>query len=294
MLLKWPKISGVTWHCARSCCWWPSAQARLWRSPDASSAFEFFQVRKNLLPRLDLSVNQIKKHRLSWLKLVPAERQQHPEMAQALNQLHCEVVSAASLPVVLELLNKDSFDLVIADVGFSDSAGADWLKELQSRPVQPLVVVAATFNNLSAAFSRVRQGAFDYVLRPASVEQLETVLQKAANAMRSLKINQHFSGREGARSDIELAGISLAVKRLHKSIRKVARSHATVLIHGASGTGKEAVAQALYRNSPRAAKPSSAQPFARADAAIRSNPHPLAAADLLHGRRDALAYEAVG
>jgi DNA-binding NtrC family response regulator len=98
----------------------------------------------------------------------------------------------------------------------------------------------------------MRGGAFDYLIKPFSVDQLEVTLRKAESFTQLLKVNQYLSHEEDEDEGCELLGKSAAIEQLRQLIRKVARTQATVLIQGESGTGKELVARALYRQSPRA------------------------------------------
>jgi DNA-binding NtrC family response regulator len=100
----------------------------------------------------------------------------------------------------------------------------------------------------------MKNGAFDYLIKPYSAEQIEVVLKKAEEFTQLLRVNR-FLSQENEDSGYELLGQSAAMDNLRQLIRKVARTLATVLIQGESGTGKELVARALYRESPRANAP---------------------------------------
>jgi len=97
----------------------------------------------------------------------------------------------------------------------------------------------------------MKNGSFDYLIKPFSTEQIAVTLRKAQEFTQLLKVN-HFLSQESDDDERELIGRSPAMETLRQLIRKVARTQATVLIHGESGTGKELVARALYRESPRA------------------------------------------
>src|SRR5438874_5364104 len=98
-------------------------------------------------------------------------------------------------------------------------------------------------------------GAFTFLTKPFSPEQLAVTLKKAEEHTQLVKVNQFLSHAEDEESGYELLGHSKAMNQLRLLIRKVARTQATVLIQGESGTGKELVARALYRQSPRASAP---------------------------------------
>jgi DNA-binding NtrC family response regulator len=100
----------------------------------------------------------------------------------------------------------------------------------------------------------MKNGAFDYLIKPFSTDQIEFTLRKAQEYNQLLKVNTLLS-QESDDGDHDLLGRSAVMENLRSLIRKVARTQATVLIQGESGTGKELVARAFYRESPRASAP---------------------------------------
>jgi DNA-binding NtrC family response regulator len=176
-------------------------------------------------------------------------------LEQQLRYKRYDVASANTLAGAQELLNKDNFDLMIVDVRLPDGEGTELLKQLQSRPVKPLVVMISGFGTVDLAVECMRSGAFTFLTKPFSPEQLAVTLKKAEEHTQLVKVNQFLSHAEDEESGYELLGNSKAIEQLRQLIRKVARTQATVLIQGESGTGKELVARALYRQSPRANAP---------------------------------------
>jgi DNA-binding NtrC family response regulator len=176
-------------------------------------------------------------------------------LEQQLRQRRYDVASTGTIAGAHELLSKDTFDLIFVDVRLPDGEGTALLRELNSRPQKPLVVMVTGFGSVESAVECMRNGAFDYMLKPFSADQLEVTLKKAENFSQLLKVNEYFSRAEEDDSGYELLGQSAVMENLRQLIRKVARTQATVLISGESGTGKELVARALYRQSPRANAP---------------------------------------
>jgi DNA-binding NtrC family response regulator len=162
-----------------------------------------------------------------------------------------DVAVTTTIAGARELMAKDTFDLLFLDVRLPDGEGTDLLRELQSQPEKPLVVMVTGFGSVESAVECMRNGAFDYMLKPFSADQLQVTLKKAENFNQLLKVNAFLSHAEEDDAGYELQGISPAMEGLRQLIRKVARTQATVLIAGESGTGKELVARALYRQSPR-------------------------------------------
>ncbi len=162
-----------------------------------------------------------------------------------------DVAAVSTIAAAQEYLAKDSFDLIFIDVRLPDGDGTDLLKALQTRPQKPLVVVSTGFGSVESAVECMKSGAFDYLIKPFTDEQIDITLRKAEEFTQLLKVNEYFT-HESEDSGQALLGQSPAMESLRQLIRKVARTQATVLIQGESGTGKELVARALYRESPRA------------------------------------------
>jgi len=165
-----------------------------------------------------------------------------------------DVAVAATIAEAHELLNRDGFDLIILDVRLTEGAGMDLLKIIQQRPQRPLCVVTTGFSSVESAVECMKHGAFDYLIKPFSAEQIGVTLKKAEDFTQLLRVNRYLN-QENEDIGHELLGNSPAMESLRQLIRKVARTQATVLIQGESGTGKELVARAIYRESPRAHAP---------------------------------------
>lgn len=176
-------------------------------------------------------------------------------LEQCLRRRRYDVASVSTIAAATELLGKDNFDLIFLDMRLPDGDGTDLLKTIQQRPQKPLVVVTTGFGSIESAVECMKNGAFDYVIKPFSNEQIEFTLRKAEEFTQLLRVNRFLSQQESETGASELLGNSPAMENVRQLIRKVARTHATVLIHGESGTGKELVARALYLESPRASAP---------------------------------------
>ena len=176
-------------------------------------------------------------------------------LEQQLRYKRYDVASASTIAEAQELLTKDNFDLMVVDVRLPDGKGTDLLKQLQTRPVKPLVVMISGMGTVELAVECMSNGAFTFLTKPFSTEQLTVTLKKAEEHTQLVKVNQFLSHADDDDAGYELLGKSKAIDQLRQLIRKVARTQATVLIQGESGTGKELVARALYRQSPRANAP---------------------------------------
>jgi DNA-binding NtrC family response regulator len=171
-----------------------------------------------------------------------------------LRRKHYDVAAVSTIAAAQEYLNRDNFDLIFLDVRLPDGDGTDLLKHIQSRPQKPLAAMMTGFGSVESAVECMKNGSFDYLIKPFSMEQIEVVIRKAQAFTQLVKVN-HFLSQDTEDGEIDLLGNSPAMQHLRALIRKVARTQATVLVQGESGTGKELVARALYRESSRASAP---------------------------------------
>jgi len=175
-------------------------------------------------------------------------------LENCLRRRRYDVASVSTIAAAQEYLSKDNFDILFLDVRLPDGDGTELLKVIQTRPQKPLAVVTTGFGSVESAVECMKNGAFDYLIKPFSDEQIEVTLRKAEEFTQILKVNRYLS-QENEEAGQELLGQSPVMNELRQLVRKVARTQATVLIQGESGTGKELVARALYRESPRANAP---------------------------------------
>ena len=169
------------------------------------------------------------------------------------------VATVSSLADAQALLSKDNFDLVFLDVHLPDGNGTELLKHFNQLPdsvEKPLTVVITGYGSIESAVACMKLGAFDYIIKPFSLQEIDVILQKAESFSHLMKVNQYFSknGSDGEYSP-ELLGESPAIQRIRSLIEKVATTEATVLITGENGTGKELVAHEIHRKSHLASKP---------------------------------------
>ena len=149
---------------------------------------------------------------------------------------------------------RDSFDLVFLDLRLPDGEGTDLLEELMAKADGPMVVMMTGYGSVESAVSCMQMGAFDYVVKPFSFEQIEVVVDKVASFDKMRRVTKYYVEESDPRSS-DIVGESQPVKELKTLVGKVAKTEATVLITGENGTGKELVARELYRSSLLAKQP---------------------------------------
>ncbi len=175
-------------------------------------------------------------------------------LEQQLRQRRYDVVAVPTLAAAQEQLARDNFDLLFVDVRLPDGEGTDLLRAVKLRPQRSLVVFITGFGSVESAVDCMRNGAFDYLIKPFSSDQIEITLQKAEDFTQLLKVNRLLN-QDDEGTGTELLGPSAVMENLRALLRRVGRTDATVLIQGESGTGKELVARALYKESPRSSAP---------------------------------------
>ncbi len=168
-----------------------------------------------------------------------------------------QVSIAGSLGEAREAVQKERFDAVTLDLGLppvpdGPTEGLRLLEEFLVHDPTMKVVVLTGNTDHENAIRAVQLGAFDYYLKPVDVGELGGILQRACHLSR---LDREAFGAEAsgapATSIPEIIGDSPAIRRIFETIRRVARTDATVLIRGESGTGKELVARAIHAKSPR-------------------------------------------
>jgi DNA-binding NtrC family response regulator len=163
------------------------------------------------------------------------------------------VATAATLHEGELLLKRGSFDMLFLDIRLPDGEGLDLLERLSNSPERPLIVMMSGFGTIETAVACMRNGAFDYLIKPFSLSQIEMVVKKAENYRQVVQLNQYLVAQVSDTGD--LIGESSAMVSLRHMLRKVAPTEATVLIQGENGTGKELVAHAIYHASARSQAP---------------------------------------
>lgn len=163
------------------------------------------------------------------------------------------VSSAATLHDAERLLKRDTFDLLFLDVRLPDGDGIDLLERIAQLPHRPMTIMMSGFGTIETAVTCMRQGAFDYLIKPFSLSQIEVLVKKAESYQQVLKVNKYLEAQISDARD--LIAESPAMLVLRAMLRKVAPTEATVLIQGENGTGKELVAHEIYHASARSQAP---------------------------------------
>src|SRR5215831_2411201 len=166
------------------------------------------------------------------------------------------VLTAASGTEGLASIEQHEVDLLLCDVKMPKMDGLTVLRQVKAQDAGLAVVMMSGHGDISTAVSAMKEGAFDYLVKPFGEDEVLRVVQKAL-AMRALVVENLLLKRQVrdqlARSHV--IGSSPTWNRVYQMVQQVAPSQATVLLTGESGTGKELIAGLLHRLSPRAERP---------------------------------------
>lgn len=142
-------------------------------------------------------------------------------------------------------------DVLITDIRMPGTDGLHALKWLQTRFPRLPVIVMTAHSDLDAAVASYREGAFEYLPKPFDLEQVKSMVRSAASRAASTSESSPAKALQMA----DIIGEAPAMQEVFRAVGRLSHSSVTVLINGASGTGKERVALALHRNSVRADQP---------------------------------------
>ncbi len=188
--------------------------------------------------------------------VVDDERNLRRILAANLLQEHHIVSEAGGVTEAKAALAATQFDAVITDQKMPDGEGLDVLAFARESDPALSVVVLTAFATVQLAVDSMRRGAFDFIVKPFEPETVRAAMRRACehtNLLRENGLLKFTVDRLGGSS--EIYGESPAILALREMISRVAPTNATVLITGETGTGKELVARAIHKSSPRAQKP---------------------------------------
>jgi len=175
---------------------------------------------------------------------------------QGLSLLGYDVDQARSGQEAIEKVREGTVNAVILDLHMPGMDGLACLKAIKEERADTEVLIVTGYGTIPSAVEAMRLGAYDYIAKPFSFDELDQRLKRCMQARELRRENVHLRGLLREKYHYEnLVGRSEAMLRIFRMIRQVAQTRATVLLQGKSGTGKELVARAIHFNSPVAAGP---------------------------------------
>ncbi|KAF0814579.1 Transcriptional regulatory protein ZraR [Andreprevotia sp. IGB-42] len=180
--------------------------------------------------------------------VVDDERDLAELLELTLLKMGLEVDKAHSVSEGRALLDAHRYDLCLTDMRMTDGEGLELIRHIQARKMDVPAAVITAYGSTENAVAALKAGAFDYLAKPVSLDQLRTLVKSA------LRIDDAPAVQEGAQGARMLLGESAPIHQVLDLIDKLARSQAPVYITGESGSGKERAARAIHAKSSRVEK----------------------------------------
>jgi two-component system, NtrC family, response regulator AtoC len=167
------------------------------------------------------------------------------------------VVEAETGRKALEALDSGTFDLVMLDYKLPDMTGIEVLRALRKADDDAVVIMMTAYSTIETAVEAIKLGAFDYVAKPFSMDQLFFTVDKALETTKLRRevreLRRHLEDQYGINSII---GKHPSMLKLYEMVNQIGRTGvSTVFIRGETGTGKDLVARVIHHNSDRTANP---------------------------------------
>ncbi len=176
-------------------------------------------------------------------------------IATALERNGYDCRTCANGVEALEVFRQTGADLVVTDRKMPEMSGDDLLRELRLIDEELPVILVTAHADVHSAVEAMRNGAFDYVAKPFDNDELRGRVSRALELRRLRRENQNFRDELGARWSDSVVAESASMRAALDLADRVASSHATILIEGETGTGKEVIARRLHFSSPRVGGP---------------------------------------
>lgn len=170
------------------------------------------------------------------------------EKALARNELNFKTFS--STKDALQLIKNEEPQVIVSDIRMPQGSGLEFLQVIKEKYAHIPVIIMTAYSDLESAVAAFQCGAFEYLAKPFDVDQAIDIIHRAIDE--SLKQTREEVSFENS---TEMIGHAPSMQEVFRAIGRLSRSHATVLLNGESGSGKELVASALHKHSPRANKP---------------------------------------
>jgi len=193
----------------------------------------------------------------SVVLIVDDNREHADEMAGALKNLDFETVTVYSSKDALNIIHNQQANVIVTDMKLEDDVnGLDILEEAKKNDANVEVILVTAYATIDTCKEAIKQGAYDYLVKPIDIEQLRTlVLQARKKAVASSSLQQKEAISEDEFMFEGVKGKTQAMQEIFKELQRVSPKNIPVLIEGESGTGKELLARAAHKNSKRRNKP---------------------------------------
>jgi DNA-binding NtrC family response regulator len=198
------------------------------------------------------------KQKTGVILVVDDERDHADGIAEALERLCAKAIPVYTGKDALEILRSRQIDIVVTDLKLGDDIdGLNILEEAKQQNSDTEVILITAYGTIETCKEAIRQGAFDYLVKPIDIGQLRTLVTQAGKkvaAAHARRMQQPAAGEDGFKYE-GVRGVNPVVEGIFEVLRRVSPTNISVLIEGQSGTGKELLARAIHNNSKRWDKP---------------------------------------
>ncbi len=177
-------------------------------------------------------------------------------IVEGLQEEGYRVDMASSGMEAVKKASQHTYDIVLTDLVMPGMDGMQVLAHFAENYPETAVIVLTGYATIETAVEAMKRGAFDYLTKPAKLDEILVVLERAREFLALRSENDILKSQLQARYGFDkIIGQSAAMQSIYRIIERVARTDTTVLITGESGTGKELIANAIHYNSERRDKP---------------------------------------
>jgi DNA-binding NtrC family response regulator len=190
------------------------------------------------------------------LMIVDDERAIREACREVAQSLGFTTFAADSAEHAYRLLDSQSIDAVLLDLRLPGAGGLEALNQIKSRRPDAVIVVVTGYGTVQSAVQAMKNGAYDYVTKPFSLDELKLLLDRVASHLKLKSENRVLREKIKSKQGFgNIIGRSPEMEKLYRIVAKAAHSTHPVLILGESGTGKELVARSIHFSGPVHDKP---------------------------------------
>ena len=180
-------------------------------------------------------------------------------VTEQLSRSDFQATPAGSAREALQCLRETDFDVVLLDIMMPDMTGLEALQEIRKLEDPPEVVMLTADTSLATGIEAMRHGAYDYLTKPATLDEMEAVLRKADEKRRLVKQNASLRSvsrpTSASEEPLPIIDEDSSMAAVIRQAEAAAQTDSTILLTGESGTGKDVMARFIHSKSPRASMP---------------------------------------
>lgn len=190
------------------------------------------------------------------LLIVDDQEENLNSLSMSFRRSDYDILTALGGGEAIKLLKENDVDVVITDLKMPEVDGMKVLSYCTGLTPPVAVIIVTAFGTIESAVEALKVGAFDYITKPINLSELREQVKKAFEHRRLQKENIHLHSEIDKRYGFEgMIGQTPEMQAIFEKARLIAKSKATILIEGESGTGKDLLARAIHYNSPRSRQP---------------------------------------